>query len=69
MAHLNFLVLLLRPFFPPGTRVVARQNGTVSAALEFGDLPGYTRMLYRLLYRFADRVVCQTGRWPPIWQG
>lgn len=61
MAHLNFLVLLLRPLLPPGTRVVARQNGTVSAALEFGDLPRYTRMLYRLLYRFADRVVCQTG--------
>jgi glycosyltransferase involved in cell wall biosynthesis len=60
MAHLNFLVLLLRPLFPPGTHVLVRQNGTVSAALEFGDLPGYTRLLYRLLYRFADRVVCQT---------
>ncbi len=60
MAHLNFLVLLLRPLFPAGTVVLVRQNGTVSAALEFGDLPGYTRLLYRLLYRFADRVVCQT---------
>src|ERR1019366_1317609 len=60
MAHLNFLVLLLMPFFPSRTRVLVRQNGTVSAALAFGDLPSYTRLLYRLLYRRADRVVCQT---------
>ena len=61
MFHLNFLVLLLRPFFPRFTRVLVRQNGTVSAALGFGDLPAYTRLLYRLLYRHADRVICQTA--------
>jgi glycosyltransferase involved in cell wall biosynthesis len=57
MAHLNFLVLLLRPFFPPGTRVLVRQNGGVSAS---AGLPVFTRLLYRLLYRHADRVICQT---------
>jgi glycosyltransferase involved in cell wall biosynthesis len=61
MAHLNFLVLLLRPFLPRRTHVVVRQNSTVSAALGFGDLPGYTRLLYRWLYHRADRVICQTG--------
>jgi glycosyltransferase involved in cell wall biosynthesis len=60
MAHLNLIVLLLRPFFPPNTRVLVRQNGTASAALAFGDQPRYTRLLYRLLYRRADRVICQT---------
>jgi glycosyltransferase involved in cell wall biosynthesis len=60
MAHLNFLVLLLRPFFPSGTRVLVRQNATVSAALAHGGLPSYTRLLYRLLYRRADRVICQS---------
>ena len=60
MFHLNFLVLLLRPFFPPNTRIMVRQNGTVSSALAFGGLPCYTRFLYRLLYRRADRVICQT---------
>lgn len=60
MFHLNFLVLLLRPFFPANTRVVVRQNGTVSSSLAFGGLPGYTRLLYRLLYHRADRVICQT---------
>jgi glycosyltransferase involved in cell wall biosynthesis len=58
--HQNFLVLLLRPFFPKGTRVLVRQNGTVSAALAFGGLPWHTRPLYRLLYRRADQVICQS---------
>jgi glycosyltransferase involved in cell wall biosynthesis len=60
MAHLNFLVLLLRPFFPRKTRVLVRQNSTVSASLAYDGLPCYTRLLYRLLYRRADRVICQT---------
>jgi glycosyltransferase involved in cell wall biosynthesis len=60
MAHLNFLVLLLRPLFPRGTRVLVRQNATVSAALATGQLPFYTRLLYRLLYPLADRVICQS---------
>jgi glycosyltransferase involved in cell wall biosynthesis len=58
--EISFLVLLLRPFFPPGTRVLVRQNGTVSAALAHGGVPRYTRLLYRLLYRRADRVICQS---------
>jgi glycosyltransferase involved in cell wall biosynthesis len=58
--HLNFLVLLLRPFFPQGTRVLIRQNGTVSASLKFDELPVYTRFFYRMLYRHAERVLCQS---------
>lgn len=60
MFHLNFLVLLLRPLFPAGTRVLVRQNGTVSAALAAGGLPGSARLLYRALYRHADRVICSS---------
>ncbi|MGA2671963.1 MAG: glycosyltransferase [Terracidiphilus sp.] len=58
--HLNFLVLLLRPFFAQRISVLVRQNGTVSAALAFGNLSVSTRLLYRLLYRHANRVICQT---------
>jgi glycosyltransferase involved in cell wall biosynthesis len=58
--HLNFLVLLLRPFFPHKTRVLVRQNGTVSATAVFGGVSWTTRLLYRLLYNRADRIICQT---------
>ena len=58
--EISFLTLLLRPFFPAGTRVLVRQNGTVSAALAHGGVPRYTRLLYRLLYRRADHVICQS---------
>ena len=60
MAHLNFLVLLLRPFFPPRTRVLVRQNGTVSSMLASGSLPVFTRLLYRILYPRADWIICQS---------
>lgn len=60
MAHLNFLVLFLRPFFPLGTRVLVRQNTTVSLALRDGRVPFYTRFLYRHLFKRADRILCQS---------
>ena len=56
MYHLNFLVVMLRPLFPRGTCVLIRQNATISSSLAMDGLPGYTR----LLYRRADRVICQT---------
>ena len=61
MAHLNFMVLFLRPFFPPGTRVLVRQNITVSSFLAEGKSPRFTHLLYRLLYPRADRVICQSA--------
>ena len=60
IAHLNFLVLLLKPLLPRGTRVLVRQSATASAALAYGGLPWYTRFLYLTLYRHADRVICQS---------
>ena len=60
MAHLNFLVLLMRPLFPRRTVVIVRQNTTVSAAVATSALPWWTRWLYRTLYLFADRIVCQS---------
>jgi glycosyltransferase involved in cell wall biosynthesis len=56
MAHLNLLVLLLRPAFPRKTRVLVRQN----AAPLKRDAGQWTPLLYRMLYRTADAVVCQT---------
>jgi glycosyltransferase involved in cell wall biosynthesis len=60
MAHLNLLVLLLRPLFPRGTKLLVRQNGTVSTMLAADRRPWLTELLYRRLYPRADRVICQT---------
>jgi glycosyltransferase involved in cell wall biosynthesis len=60
MFHLNFLVLLLRPLFPRKTRILVRQNGTISSALVFAKHPLRTHLLYKLLYRNANKVICQT---------
>jgi len=57
MAHLNFLVLSLRPFFPRGTRVLVRQNGSLLGT----GIPRFYGTLYRLLYPYADLVLCQTS--------
>ena len=56
MAHLNFLLLLLKPFFPCRTTLLIRQNTTASAAAT-GVL---THLAYRYLYPRADRIVCQS---------
>jgi glycosyltransferase involved in cell wall biosynthesis len=58
--EISFLVLLLRPLFSRHTRVLVRQNSTVSAVLSGGIVPWYTQLLYRLLYRRADHMICQT---------
>ncbi len=60
IVHLNFLVLALRPFFPRKTRLLVRQTGMSSATTRFGHWPDNTRLLYRLLYRRADGILCQT---------
>ena len=43
MAHLNLLVLLLRPLFPSRTRVLVRQNGSLTATLAIGEKPRLSR--------------------------
>lgn len=60
MAHLNFLVLAARPLLPRSTRIIVRQNGTISAILQNASRPGTLRALYRALYPRADRVICQS---------
>jgi glycosyltransferase involved in cell wall biosynthesis len=59
--EVSFLVLLLRPLFPRRTSVLVRQNATVTSILEFERLPGFMRLLYRLLYQNSDHVICQSG--------
>jgi glycosyltransferase involved in cell wall biosynthesis len=57
MAHLNFLILQLKPLLPAGTRILVRQNTTASAASAASPI---SRLLYRHLYPRADRIICQS---------
>lgn len=57
MFHLNFLVLLLRPLFPTGTRCVIRQNGMTAPETGTKQL---ARAFYRALYPRAESIVCQS---------
>jgi glycosyltransferase involved in cell wall biosynthesis len=61
IAHLNFLVLMLKPLLPRGTKLMIRQNSTASRSLAVDRLPVYTRFLYRSLYRHAHRIICPTN--------
>jgi glycosyltransferase involved in cell wall biosynthesis len=60
MAHLNLLVLALRPLFPSRTRVIVRQNGTLSAILAPWGNSRLSRCIYAAAYGRADMVICQT---------
>jgi len=59
IAHLNLLVLALKPLLPRKTRIVVRQNGALNATLASHPL-FFARKLYSLGYRRADRVICQS---------
>lgn len=60
IAHLNLLVLASRPLFPRSTRIIVRQNGTLSSILSQMPHPALLRTLYRNLYPRADRIICQS---------
>jgi glycosyltransferase involved in cell wall biosynthesis len=60
MAHLNVLVLLLRPLFPRKTRILVRHNGELAAMLGTDESANLFRFIYRLAYQRADFVICQS---------
>lgn len=62
MAHMNFGVLLLRPFLPPGTRIVVREANVPSSIIAdcsrpFPGRAQIVRAAYKILYPTADCVV------------
>lgn len=57
MAHMNFILLTLRPFFPK-TRFIVREAITPSYILqEHPKLSPLLKVAYRRLYRLADHVI------------
>jgi glycosyltransferase involved in cell wall biosynthesis len=60
MAHLNLLVLALRPLFPSRTRVLVRQNGGLTATFAARGNSWLSQRIYSAMYKRADLVICQT---------
>ncbi|HJP58831.1 MAG TPA: glycosyltransferase [Gemmatimonadaceae bacterium] len=60
IAHLNLGTALARSVFPRGVRLVAREAGVVSEVLRSDHAGVFWRFGYRVLYRFCDRIVCQS---------
>ncbi len=57
MAHMNFAVLLLKPFFPQ-TKFIVREAITPSFFFRKNDLRGWlVKMGYKCLYKHADAVI------------
>lgn len=60
IAHLNLLLLLLRPLLPRVTRIIVRQNGALPESFAAHRYPRLMRRVYAHAYRQADSVVCQS---------
>ncbi len=58
MAHMNFGVLLTRPFMPWRTRVIVREAITPTFLTQRPKDGKLIRFLYRILYPRASRVIC-----------
>jgi glycosyltransferase involved in cell wall biosynthesis len=56
MAHLNFLLLLIKPLLPKQIRILVRQNTTASSAAT----TWLSRLPYCFLYPCADTILCQS---------
>jgi len=60
MGHANLALLGLKPLLPGPPRVVIREPNTPSKSLPDLAYSGVLRLGYRLLYRRADTIVCQS---------
>lgn len=58
MAHLVPLILLLRAMLPAQTRIIVRQNGSLSSL--FDAIRPLPRSILSLAYKRADAIICQT---------
>lgn len=56
-AQLNSAVILAKPLMPPGTRILTREGANVTLPEVAGTA---RRAAYRLLYPYADTVICQS---------
>ena len=60
VGHLNLSLLAIRFFLPSRTRLIVREANTPSSRLQHTRCPMLYGFLYRILYPFADRVICNS---------
>jgi len=61
LGHLNFALMLVRPFIPRGIKLICRETNIPSWNTKESPYPGLYRISYRILYPRFDRVVCQSS--------
>jgi len=58
--HLNLLMAMLKPFFPKGTRLLARESSIVSINSKRAKFAPIYNRLQKIFYRRVDAVICQS---------
>jgi glycosyltransferase involved in cell wall biosynthesis len=59
LREVNLAVLVLKPLFPRGVKLIVREGIAVSADLDSGSQrQGFSRWLYRHYYAAADKIIC-----------
>lgn len=57
MAHMNFGVLMLRPFLPKSAKIIIREAITPSYVFDTVNSKWLVKMLYKILYPSAEKVI------------
>lgn len=57
---LSLLLLLMKPFLPSNTKIVIREENTVSVALKESNFQKFWEIHYRTLFKKADIIICQS---------
>jgi glycosyltransferase involved in cell wall biosynthesis len=60
--YVNLLLLAARLLFPAKTRIWIREANLPSLSIPNSRMPRTTMLGYRVLYRFADLVICSSQR-------
>lgn len=60
LGYINLTVLMAKPFFPHGTRVLVREANTPSFSIASTHSPRLFRALYAFFYPMADGIACQS---------
>lgn len=60
--YINIVLLALRLFLPRNTKLWVREANLPSISLANNKYPNLMRLAYASFYRFADLVICSSGR-------